>query len=393
MRIISSVIDGISTICGVALDMVFGDREFDYLFKQIKLENKDGHRPILRKVIEGSNYVAYLFTIPIGCSIEDFENNKMAISQYLHEKDGDVNIELVNSQALITIKKENKNVSYKYEDYEFEDDMKIPLGINLLTNKVVYWNFTEPNETHLILGGTTGSGKSTMLRMMMCFIIDKLGNIVELHLQDTKIVDLPDFKDTKSVLYYEEGTDGIYEELDSLIDEMNSRYRLMKENKVRDIRGYNQNNKNKKMKYKILIIEELSSFSKDDSGDKEFFYPKLKEILTKGRAAGIQVIFTCQTPYNDVFPGYIKNNVNIKVGLACNTGEASKAICGDFDALTGLKGKGHAKLFSPAGVNEFQGFNISEETIENVVNNNLKEKVSVESNMSIGIKEGGSHYE
>lgn len=392
INIISNIIDGIYTIYKVGLDMIFGDREFEYLFKQLKLENKDEHKPILRKTIDGVNYTAYLFTIPIGLSIDDFMNNKMPISQYLHQNYQDVNIELVNNQALITIKKENLNISYDYESYEFDEELKIPLGINLLNKKIMSWNFSEPNEYHLILGGTTGCGKSTMLRMMITHIIKHLSNKVELRLQDTKIVDLPDFKDVTCVTYYEEYKDGIYEQLNSLVDEMTSRYKLIKESKSRDIRGYNEKNKNK-LKYIFLIIEELSSFSKENKEDKEGFYIKLKDILTKGRSAGIQVIFTCQTPYNDVFPGDIKNNVNVKVGLACNTGEASKSICGDYDALLNLKGKGHGKLFSCGNICEFQGLNIQEETICDVVDKNTKPKINNNETINIGVKIKEGHYE
>ena len=143
-KIISGIIDGISVICDVALDLFFGKNEFEYLFKQIKLQNLDGHMPILRKTVEGSNYTGYLFTIPVGLSIEDFKDNKDTISQYLHKKESDVSIELVNNQALVTIKEENADVSYDYEDYIFDSELRIPIGINLLTNKIVYGIFIRP---------------------------------------------------------------------------------------------------------------------------------------------------------------------------------------------------------------------------------------------------------
>lgn len=365
MNIISGVFDGISTICGVTLDMFLGERKFDYLFKMIKLQNLDGHRPILRKTIQGTSYTAYLFAIPIGLSIDDFEDNKDSIAQYLHKKNNDVTIELVNHQALITIKEDNKDISFNYEDYEFDDNKGIPLGLNLYTHKITYWNFKE--SPHVILGGSTNAGKSTMLKVIMSYIATSLSDQIDLYLQDTKIVDLYQYQDLDCVKYYKEYKDGIYELLDELVREMNERYKFLKENKSKDIIAYNGKHPKNKIKYKILIIEELSSFSTEDSGDKEHFYPKLKELLTKGRAAGYQVWFTCQTPYNTTFPGVIKNNVTTVIGLRCLTGEASKSICGDFDALTGLKGKGHAKLFSSDGREEFQGFNIQEETIERII--------------------------
>lgn len=393
MKIISCVIDGLSTICGVTLDMIVGERKFDYLFKMIKLQNLDGHRPILRKVVEGTSYTAYLFAIPTGLSIDDFEDNKSSIAQYLHRKEDEVNIELVNSQALITIKDDNKNVSFNYEDYEYDINKGIPLGLNLYTHKITYWDFK--SSPHVILGGSTNSGKSTMLNVIMSYIANSLSDQIDLYLQDTKIVDLYQYQDLDCVKYYEEYKDGIYELLSALVEEMSDRYKFLKKNKSKDIIKYNENHPNNKIKYKILIIEELSSFSIEDSEDKEHFYPKLKELLNKGRAAGYQVWFTCQTPYNTTFPGVIKNNVTTVIGLRCLTGEASKSICGDFDALTKLKGKGHAKLFSSDGSEEFQGFNIQDETIENIVSGNKKvvEEIESESKICIGIKRGGFENE
>lgn len=393
MNIISTIIDGISVICGTTLEMIFGDKDFDYLFKQIKLQNLDEHRPRLRKVVKGKSYTAYLFSIPIGLSINDFEDNKMAICQYLHQDHERTVIELVNNQALITISHENKEISYNFEDYEFNEYKGLPLGVNLFKKNVVYWDFkTSP---HLILGGSTDSGKSTMLTVMMSYVIDKLSDEVELYLQDTKILDLYQYENVNCVKHYKEYKDGIYELLDELVVEMNDRYKYLKSKGTKDIIKYNKKYPNEKLKYKILIVEELSSFSIKDADDNDKFYPKLKELLTKGRGAGFQVWFTCQTPYSESFPGVIKNNVTSVIGLRCLTGEASKAVCGDFDALTSLKGKGHAKLFLSGDIIEFQGFDIQEETIEDIVNRNKKviDEIKSETEICIGIKKGGSKNE
>lgn len=365
--------DGLNVIAKTTLDLFFKDNKMEYMFDEIGLVNKKGHTPRLRKTMDGANYTAYLFTIPIGLSIKDFEKNIDSLAQGMKENVEDTYIQLVNNQALITVKKENKKISYDYEDYIFENDMRIPLGIDLINKKIIYWDFTEPQHTHLILGGSNGSGKSTVLYVMMSHIVNKLGDKIELHLQDTKMVDLPEFKDANPVVYYEEYKNGIYEELQVLVDEMNRRYKLMKADKSKNIKKYNAKHEEDQLKYKFLVIEELASFSKEDVEDKKSFYPNLTSLLTKGRAAGIQVIFTCQTPYNTTFPGEIKNNVNTKIGLYCNTGEASKAICGDYEALTCLKGKGHAKMFTSDGVIEFQGFNIKDSTIERIVSENSKE--------------------
>ena len=364
MNIISGVFDGISTICGVTLDMFLGERKFDYLFKMIKLQNLDGHRPILRKTIQGTSYTAYLFAIPIGLSIDDFEDNKDSIAQYLHKKNSEVAIELVNHQALITIKEDNEDISFNYEDYKFENEMRVPIGIDLLTHKIVYWNFL--NTPHLLIAGSSGGGKSVMLGVIMSYIFKHIPT-AEVYAQDTKYLDVFLFKDCKQMKYYGENKEGVEEILDYLIGIMNERYIKIRDKNCRDVSSYN-----KKYKDKIhpifLVIEEISSFdvnNKGENGDTMFF-DKLTKLINKGRGCFIEVILTTQTPYVNCVPGTLKNSIGTTIGLRCNTTQASLSVCGDSDALFTLRGAGHAKLFSLGNVTEFQGFNIQDETIMNI---------------------------
>lgn len=99
----------------------------------------------------------------------------------------------------------------------------------------------------------------------------------------------------------------------------------------------------------------MASFNPKE--DKEF-YKELAEILAKGRAAAITVILTTQAPYADILPGVLKNNINTIIGLKTRTQEASKVICGDYEALVNLRGKGHGKLFNATGEQEIQVFNL-----------------------------------
>lgn len=365
MNIISGVIDGISTICGVTLDMFVGERKFDYLFKMIKLQNLDGHRPILRKTIQGSSYTAYLFAIPIGLSIDDFESNKSTIAQYLHKKDEDLNIELVNHQALITIKEDNVEVSFNYEDYEFEDEMRVPIGIDLLTHRIVYWNFL--CTPHLLIAGSSGGGKSVMLGVIMSYILKHIPD-AEVYSQDTKYLDMFLFKDCKQMKYYGENKEGVEEILDYLINIMNERYLKIRDKNCRDVSSYNKKYKDK-MHPIFLVIEEISSFdvnNKGEDGDTKFF-EMLTRLINKGRGCLIEVILTTQTPYVNCVPGTLKNSIGTTIGLRCNTTQASQSICGDSEALFTLRGRGHAKLFSLGNITEFQGFNIQDETIMKIV--------------------------
>lgn len=366
MGIFSSLMDGLSVISGVTLDMMFGKKEFDYLFAQIKLQNLDSHKPILRKTVTGASYKAYLFTIPIGLSIEDFENNQMAIAQYLHKKPEDVIIELVNNQALITVKESIKG-SFDYEDYDFKDGNKIPIGINLLNNSIIYWEFNHPSNCHLLLGGASGSGKSVTLNVILTHVIKYLN--AELYIQDTKEVDLVDFGKSNKTKVYNGGLDYFEETIQDVVDEMKDRYKWLAE------KGYrNMNSCPSKIRkpYIFYIVEELASFNPKTNAD---FYKNLSEILAKGRASGIYCIITAQSPYSDILPGMIKSNFNTKIGLKTNTGESSKVISGNFDLLTSLRGKGHGYIINGNGTVEFQGFNIKDKTIRDAINGKVVNEI------------------
>ena len=74
----------------------------------------------------------------------------------------------------------------------------IPIGVNLENNKTVCWKPCDPNQCHMLIGGSSGSGKSVALNNIIAHLIEGNYN-VELILQDTKMVDLYQFKDAKQV--------------------------------------------------------------------------------------------------------------------------------------------------------------------------------------------------
>ena len=175
---------------------------------------------------------------------------------------------------------------------------------------------------------------------------------VELWLQDTKLVDLMEYEKAPQTKVYNEGTNYSLDTIKALTSEMTSRYAYLKS---KGYKNFNECPKKNKPKHIFLVIEELASFNPKE--DKEF-YKGLAEILAKGRAAAITVILTTQAPYADILPGVLKNNINTIIGLKTRTQEASKVICGDYEALVNLRGKGHGKLFNATGEQEIQVFNL-----------------------------------
>lgn len=337
--------------------------EWDYIFKELKLCNTKNLYPKLQDKNITQEVEVYLFSIPSGLSIKDFTKYKDKLSQFLKIDINSLKIELENHLAAIKLYN-SKSIKFKYEDYNFYNNFKIPLGIDLDTFKKVYWNPTDPSECHLLIGGSTGGGKSVVLNVILTHLI-KFRKDIHLYLQDTKMVDLYCFKDAKQVKYYGEGKEGIDETLSKLIAEMNKRYKEIRGAGFKNIKDYRSI---KRLPYVFLVIEELASFNPKNDKD---FYLNLAELLAKGRAAGIYLIITTQAPYSDILPGTLKNNINVTLGLRAKTKEASKVICG-IEELVDLRGKGHGKIFLPTNTYEIQCFNIEDSTIEDIVNQNKR---------------------
>lgn len=322
-----------------AIENILSKKEYnwDKLFYELGLCNRSGEYPILH---HQKNDKMFFFTIPIGLSIDNFKKYKLEIATFLKEKESNLKIEYENTLVVISINE--KNETYNYEDYNFDDKKGVPLGIDLDKHNIVYWDYNSPNACHMLIAGATGSGKSVCLDVVVNNLLNRKN--IWLYLQDTKMVDLYKYRNEKNVKYYGEGKENIEEVLEDLVEEMNKRYKILRRT-------------DKKFKPIFIVIEELASFNPKED---KVFYKLLSEILAKGRAAKIFVILTTQTPYSEVLPGQLKSNINTKVGLKVNTKEASKVITGDYNELINLRGFGHAKIINSLGVKEIQCFKIKE---------------------------------
>ena len=330
----------------------FNKIDFNPLWIETKLYNNNmKNKPILKKENHSEKTDIYIFTIPVGLSITDFHKRREQIAQFLHTDLQHLKIENKNNLACITIYKEDK-IEYFYEDYEFPitKDIKIPLGINLDNWSVVYWQPLDPSEVHLFCGGSTGSGKSNAINIILRYLNEHRDD-VEFYLQDCKRVDLLPFKSSNKTIYYNSGKDYAEETVSLLVDKMNARYEYLAENNLKTLVECRRKDK---PKYIFYVIDELNIFDpKKDPG----FYENLALLLSQGRAAGIVCIISSQSCYSGLLPGDMKNNINATLGLKSKTKEASKVICGDFEELVNLRGKGHAKFFTSDRIEELQVFN------------------------------------
>lgn len=289
----------------------------------------------------------FIFTIPTGLTIADFIGRKQAIAQFLKENPNNINIEIVNNLATVTIYNTSK-LNFNYHSYSFDyktKELRVPIGVSLRDFSTIYWCPEDPNQCHLLIGGSTGAGKSVCLNVILEYLTHR--DDVDLYLQDTKMVDMTRYENEAKV--YNSGTDFALETVLGLVKEMNNRYQYLRSKGLKDVSCCN------KFNTIFYVVEELASFNPKIDTE---YYRALGELLAKGRAAGVVCVLTTQTCYAEILPGLLKNNITAVIGLRVRTHEASKVISGDYDLLTDLRGRGHGYFLTANRDAEIQIFNI-----------------------------------
>jgi S-DNA-T family DNA segregation ATPase FtsK/SpoIIIE len=210
-----------------------------------------------------------------------------------------------------------------------KSDAAFPLGLDI-DGKVFWVDLAEPIMTSILIGGTSGSGKSVLLRsivisLLLCSPRDSLS----FTLIDPKRVT---FTDLKTLRCLEEGkllldTEDAMEALSATVEEMERRYVLMEDAGVSDVSGYNAQSE-KMLKRRVVIIDEYADMivSSQTRAALELF---VQRICQKGRAAGIHLILATQRPDAKVVTGVIKANLQLRVALKVTSQGNSQIILGE----------------------------------------------------------------
>ncbi|EMG98743.1 DNA translocase FtsK [Helicobacter pylori] len=256
-----------------------------------------------------------------------------------------VGIEIPNSQSQII---------YLREILESELFQKSSSPLTLALGKDIVGNpfITDLKKLpHLLIAGTTGSGKSVGVNAMILSLLYKNPpDQLKLVMIDPKMVEFSIYADIPHLL-----TPIITDPkkaigaLQSVAKEMERRYSLMSECKVKTIDSYNeqaQSNGVEAFPYLIVVIDELADLMM--TGGKEAEFP-IARIAQMGRASGLHLIVATQRPSVDVVTGLIKTNLPSRVSFRVGTKIDSKVIL-DTDGAQSLLGRGDM-LFTPPGTN------------------------------------------
>ena len=274
-----------------------------------------------------------------------------------------VGIELPNTT------RENVYLSEILNNSDFKKkDIKLPiaLGKNISGNPIVGDLSSMP---HLLIAGTTGSGKSVCINTIILSLLYRhTPEKCKFILIDPKMLELSTYEGVPHLLcpVITEAKKAA-SVLGWVVKEMESRYRLMTREGVRNIDGYNSKHK-LPMPYIVVVVDEMSDLMLVAGKEIENYIQKLSQMA---RAAGIHIIMATQRPSVDVITGTIKANFPTRISFQVTSKIDSRTILGEQGAEQ-LLGKGDMLYMSSANrIVRIHAPFVSDNEIEKI-NNSLR---------------------
>ncbi len=271
-----------------------------------------------------------------------------------------IGIELPNSS------RENVYLSEIISSSNFiKKDIKLPiaLGKSISGTPIIGDLYSMP---HLLIAGTTGSGKSVCINTIILSLLYKHGpDKCKFILIDPKMLELSTYEGIPHLLcpVITEAKRAA-SVLGWVVKEMESRYRLMTRVGVRNIDGYNSKHK-LPMPYIVVIVDEMSDLMLVAGKEIEGYIQKLSQMA---RAAGIHIIMATQRPSVDVITGTIKANFPTRISFQVTSKIDSRTILGEQGAEQ-LLGKGDMLYMSAANkIVRIHSPFVSENEIEKINN-------------------------
>lgn len=253
------------------------------------------------------------------------------------------------------------------DEFKNSAPLNVAIGKNV-PGKPMYCNLAKM--PHLLIAGSTGSGKSVCLNTMLISILCKASpDEVRLLMVDPKVVELSIYNGIPHLIMpvVSEAKKAV-NTLKWAVLEMERRYNLFAESAVRNLDGYNDYlklNDEKPLPLILVIIDEFADLMIVASKEVE---EQVLRLAAKARAAGIHLILATQRPSVDVITGVLKNNLPSRIALAVTSGVDSKTILNSTGAEK-LLGKGDM-LYAPSDAQKpirGQGAFVSDAEVERVI--------------------------
>lgn len=276
-----------------------------------------------------------------------------------------VGIEVPNKDKdMVSIREMLENELYTHSEYM----IPFAIGKNIFGAPIIAGIEKMP---HLLVAGATGSGKSVCINTLILSILYSMSpKECKLLLIDPKVVELSVYNGIPHLIAPvvtnpKKATNA----LGWAVSEMDCRYKLFAEHKVRDFISYQKKaktNGEEEIPYIVIIIDELADLMMESAADVD---KKICRIAQLARACGIHLVVATQRPSVDVITGTIKANIPSRISFQVSSQVDSRTIL-DMSGAEKLLGKGDM-LFFPSHLAKpmrVQGAFVSDEEVEKVVN-------------------------
>jgi S-DNA-T family DNA segregation ATPase FtsK/SpoIIIE len=323
----------------------------------------------ITKINNGPVVSLYEFEPAPGVKVSKIINLSDDLARNTSSTSARVSTILGKNTVGIEIPNQSRESVYLKEILESEKfqkkDIKLPIAIgkNISGLPIVADLTAMP---HLLIAGTTGSGKSVCINTIIISLLYRLSpELCKFILIDPKMLELSSYEGIPHLL-----TPVITDSkkaasaLGWTVREMNSRYKLMSKEGVRNIDGYNAKHK-LKMPYIVVVVDEMSDLMLVAGKEIENYIQKLSQMA---RAAGIHIIMATQRPSVDVITGTIKANFPTRISFRVSSKIDSRTILGEQGAEQ-LLGNGDMLFMSSANrIVRIHGPYVSEKEIEKITN-------------------------
>ncbi|MED3466572.1 FtsK/SpoIIIE domain-containing protein [Bacillus thuringiensis] len=272
--------------------------------------------PKVHDVFSSKESVKYVFTIPNGLDPKTIEKKWFCFQQIFGRN---VAIEGNIKKFVLNVFHSDAGLQpYKYSYKKWQPLLKkhrlpVVVGRDQFRNMIVY-DMIDSNTPHLLIAGETGSGKSSMVRVVLSTLIQYMSpDKLHLYLGDLKNSEfhfLRRVKHVKEVCMEEIEMKAM---LHKVWNEIRERRKLMEEYEVDHINEYNKLNPDKQKPYILLAIDEVAMLQ-----DEKECMTTIEKISAVGRALGVFLMLSMQRPDAKVLDGKLKLNMTVRMGFKCD---------------------------------------------------------------------------
>ena len=325
------------------------------------------------EVNPGPTVTQYALKIPSGTKLSKILTLQNDLALALATKTGNVRIEApIPGKSLVGIEIPNissevvslKNILLNGNMQSNKSKLAVGLGLDVAVDLVITDIAKMP---HVLISGTTGSGKSVLINTIIATILFRASpQEVKFILVDPKRVELTDYNDIPHLLTpVIVESEKILSAMKWAIAEMNRRYKLLHDAQVRNIAAYNELSGFQALPYIVIVIDELQNLMEFAPREVE---DTIVHLAAMARATGIHLVIATQRPSVDVITGIIKANIPCRIAFNVSSMIDSRVII-DQPGAEKLIGKGDM-LYVPPDASKpmrIQGVFVSDTEIRNLI--------------------------